>query len=84
MFLDISKAFDKVWRQWKLQFNPDTKKQVNEVTFSRKSNTYMYPPVKFNNNTITKCPHQKDLDVVLDSKLDFNIELHTEQKIKKM
>ena len=41
----------------------------------------MYPPVKFNNNTITKCPHQKHLGVVLDSKLGFNI--HIEQKIKK-
>ena len=66
---------------WKLQFNPDPKKQANEVIFFRKSNTYMYPPVKFNNNTITKYPHQKHLGVVLDFKLDFNI--HTEQKIKK-
>ena len=61
--------------QWKLQFNPDPKKQ------ERKSSTCMYPPVKFNNNTITKCPHQKHFGVVLDSKLDFNI--HIEQKIKK-
>ena len=67
--------------QWKLQFDPDPKKQANEVIFSRKSNTYMYPPVTFNNNTITKCPHQKHLSVVIHFKLDFNI--HTEQKIKK-
>ena len=67
--------------QWKLQFNPDPKKQANEVIFSRKSNTCMYPPVKFNNNTITKCPHQKHLGSVLDFKLDFNI--HIKQKIKK-
>ena len=25
--------------QWKMQFNPDPKKQTNEVIFSRKSNT---------------------------------------------
>ena len=42
----------------------------------------MYPPVKFNNYTITECPHQKHLGVILDSKLDFKI--HIEQKIKKI
>ena len=41
----------------------------------------MYPLVKFNSNTVTKCPHQKHLGVVPDSKFDFNI--HNEQKIKK-
>ena len=41
----------------------------------------MYPPVTFNNNAITKCPHQKHLGLVFDSKLDFII--HIEQKIKK-
>ena len=40
----------------------------------------MYPPVKLNNNTITKSPHEKHLGVVLDSKLDFNV--HIERKIK--
>ena len=66
--------------QWKLQFNPDHKKQANETIFSRKSNTYMYPPVKFNKNTITKSPHQRYLDVILNFKLGVNI--HIEQKIK--
>ena len=61
--------------QWKLQFNPHPKKQANEVIFSHKSNTYIYPPVKFNNNTINKCPHQKHLGVVLNSKPDFNIHI---------
>ena len=27
--------------EWKLQFNPDAKKQANEAIFCRKSNTYM-------------------------------------------
>ena len=64
--------------QWKLKFNPDPKKQRNEVIFSPKSNKYMNPPVTFNNITITTCPHRKYLGVILDSKLDFNI--HIEQK----
>ena len=69
--------------QWKMQFNPDPNKQANEVIFSRKSNSnsFPYPPVKFNENNITKCSHQKHLGIVLDSKLNFNT--HIDQKIKK-
>ena len=65
--------------QLKMQFNPDPKKQENEVIFSRKSNTRTYPPATFNNNIIATYPHQKHLSVVFYSKLDFSI--HIEQKI---
>ena len=41
----------------------------------------MYPPIKLNYNNISKCPHQKHLGTVLDSKLNFNA--HVDQKIKK-
>ena len=61
--------------QWKMQFNPDPKKQANEAIFSWKSNRCAYPPVTFNNNIITTCPHQKHLGVELDSKLDFSIHI---------
>ena len=64
-----------------MQFNPNPKKQVNEVIFSRKSNRCTYPPVTFNNNIIATFLHQKHLSAVLDSKLDFSI--HIEQKIRK-
>ena len=67
--------------QWKMQFNPDPKKQANEVIFSLESNRCTYPPVTFNNNIISTYPHQKHLGVVLDSKLDFSI--YIEQKIRK-
>ena len=69
--------------QWKMQFNPDPNKQANEVIFSRKSssNNLSHPPIKFNNNDISKCPHQKHLGIVLDSKLNFIA--HVDQKIKK-
>ena len=69
--------------QWKMQFDPDPNKQANEVVFSRKSNSnsFLYPPVKFNENNITKCSYQKHLGIVLDSKLNFNILI--DQKIKK-
>ena len=69
--------------QWKTQFNPDPNKLVSEVIFSRKpsSNNLSYPPIKFNNNEISKCLHQKHLGIVLDSKLNFNA--HVDQKSKK-
>ena len=69
--------------QWKMQFNPDPNKQVNEVIFSRKtnSNNLSHPPIKLNNNNISKCPNQKHLRIVLDSKLNFIA--HVDQKIKK-
>ena len=66
-----------------MQFNPDPDKQANEVILPRKSNSnsFPYPPAKFNENTTTKCSYQKHLGIVLDSKLNFNI--HIDQKIKK-
>ena len=67
--------------QWKMRFNSDPKKQVNEFFFSWKSNTVSYPPVIFNNNSLIKCSHQKHLGVALDSKLDCSI--HIEHEIKK-
>ena len=56
--------------QWKMQFNPDPNKQANEVIFSRKSNSnsFPYPPIKFNEDIISKCPDQKHLGIVLDLK----------------
>ena len=68
-----------------MQFNPDPRKQANEVIFTRKSNSdsFSYPPVKFNENNIiiyyiTKRSNQKHLKIALDSKLNFNI--HIDQK----
>ena len=60
--------------QWKMQFNPDPKKQANEVIFSRKSVSHdlSHPPIKFNERDIKKCNHQKHLGVILDSRLNFN------------
>ena len=83
---ELNTALEKItqWAyQWKMQFNPDPNKQANEIIFSRKlvSNNLSHPPVKFNNNNITRCSHQKHLGVVLDSNLNFNT--HIDQKIKK-
>ena len=69
--------------QRKILFNPGSNKQANEVIFTRKtsSNNLLHPPIKFNNNDISKCPDQKHLGIVLDLKLNFNT--HVDQKIKK-
>ena len=55
---------------------------INEVIFSRKSNSCTYPSITFNNDIIATCPHQMHLGVALHSKLDFSI--HIEQKNKKV
>ena len=73
-----------IWAyQYKMQFNPNPNKQANEVILPRKSNSNSFPcpPVKFNENTITKCSYHKHLGIVLDSRLNFNT--HIDQKIKK-
>ena len=60
--------------QWKMQLFPDPNKQANELIFSCKlvSNNFSHPSVKFDNNNITRCSHQKHLEVVLDSNFNFN------------
>ena len=69
--------------QWKMQFNPDPTRQANEVIFSWKtsSNNLSHPPIKFDKTDISKSPHQKQLQIVLDSKLGFTARV--DQKIKK-
>ena len=66
-----------------MQFNPDPNKQANEVIFPWKtsSNNLSHAPIKFNDNDISKYPHQKHLGNVLDSKRNFNA--HVDQNNKK-
>ena len=57
-----------------MQFNPDPNKHANEDFFSRKtgSNNLLHPPKKFNKIDISEFSHQKHLEIVLESKLNFN------------
>ena len=67
---DLSKI--NAWtNQWKLIFNPDPRKQAQEVIFSRKTQKMSHLPLNFNNNTVQKVQFQKHLCVYLDGKLDF-------------
>ena len=59
--------------QWKMSFNPDQTKQVQEIIFSRKKNATAHPPFFFSNNSEIKLSlNQKHLGLTLDSKLSFN------------
>ena len=44
---------------WKTNFNPDTTKQAQEVTFSR-----LHPPLLFNNANVTRTSSQKHLEII--------------------
>ena len=66
--------------QWKTSFNPDPKKQAQEVIFSRKRVKDCHPSVFFN-DTIVERSSQKHLGIHLDEKLDFNA--HMKEKITK-
>ena len=57
--------------QWKISFNPDPSKQVQELIFNRKTKRLNQPPLVFNNNNVSQDFSQKQLSVVLDFKLTF-------------
>ena len=66
--------------QWKMQFNPDSNKQANEVFFSRKSNATAHLPVDLNNSSVQLCESYKNLGIVLDKRINFHE--HIAKKIK--
>ena len=51
-------------------FNPERRKQAQEVIFSRKLQKSVYPPLHFNNIAVTQSMSQ-NLGMLLDAKLDF-------------
>ena len=70
---DLMKIND--WFQWKIRFNPDPKKQAQEVIFSRKTNKIGHPRLYFNQNLVKLTSTHKHLGMVLDTKLDFSFHL---------
>ena len=57
--------------QWKMNFNPDTSKQAQEVISSRKVKVTAHPQLGFNNNSIHETETQKHLGMLLHFKLNF-------------
>ena len=58
-----------------MRFNPDPKKQAQEVIFSRKINKIDHPPLYFNEYLVKSSSTQKHLGMILDTKLDFSLHL---------
>ena len=57
--------------KWKMSLYPDPSKQAQEVIFSRKLQKSTHPTLSFNNNTATQSVTEKHLEIMLDTKLDF-------------
>ena len=55
--------------QWRMNFNPDTTKQAQEVIFSRKVKKTVHPPLLFNNASVTRTSSQKHLGIILDNQV---------------
>ena len=58
-----------------MRFNPNPKKQAQEVIFSRKSNNIYHPPLYFHQNLVKSSSAHKHLGMVLDTKLDFSLHM---------
>ena len=72
--LNLNKDLEKIsnWAtQWKMNFNPDTTKQASEVIFSRKLKKNVYPPLLFNNVSVTRTSSQKHLGIIFNNQLKF-------------
>ena len=64
-----------------MQFNPDPNKQANEVIFSRKSKSILIPLLLSTITMLRNVLIRNILGIILDLKLDFDIQVN--KKIKK-
>ena len=62
-----------------MSFNLDTCKQADEAVFSRKNFKIFHPSVTFNNIPVVQVGSLKHLGISLDSKLNFDEDLHNIQ-----
>ena len=75
---DLMKIRDLAF-QWKMIFIPNPKKQAQEVIFIRKINKIDHSRLYFNQNLLKSSSTDKLLGVVLDTKLDFSLQLKNVQ-----
>ena len=57
------------------EFNPDPRKQAQEVIFSRKSKAISHPPLAFDNNNVIQATYHKHLVIILDTRLIWSLEI---------
>ena len=70
--------------QWKMRFNPDPRKQAQEVIFSRRINNIDHSLLYFNENLTKSSSTHKHLGMVLETKLDFSLHLkNLQNKVNK-
>ena len=82
VFLIYINDLSKISYQWKLSFNPDPRKQAQEVTFSKKRVKDCYSLYFFYDTTVELSKSQKNLYIHLaKKKLDFTA--HVKEKISK-
>ena len=55
----------------KMLFNPDPKKPMQEVIFSRKKQSQNHPTISLYNIHVERASYQKHLGIILDQKLNF-------------
>ena len=67
---------------WKMFFNPDSKKPAQEVLFSRKTKVQLHPTINLSNIQVKKASCQKQISILLDEKLNFK--QHTDHVIPKI
>ena len=65
--LEISKCA----YNWKMLFNPDPNKLLQEVLFSRKNKLQIYLTIYFNNMQVERTSFQKHQGILLNEKLNF-------------
>ena len=65
--------------QWKMKFNPDPTKQVQEIIFNKKKTVSIHSAVYFNDTPANSTATHKYLGIILDSKqvmkIIFNLSL---------
>ena len=54
-----------------MSFNPDPSKEAQEFIFSQKMKKVPLPPLAFNYANVSQCKSQKQLGMILHSKLTF-------------
>ena len=64
-----------------MNFNPDTRKQVQEVIFSSKVKVTAHPQLVFNNNPVHETATQKHIGMLLDFK---HLQEHFENMLNKV
>ena len=57
---------------WRMSFNPDTRKQAVEVIFSQKNKAVDHPVIVFHNAPVKVVDERKHLGKFIDSKLSFS------------